>query len=171
MLSYFKDCQLKNSGFFYAFQMDVEGQLANCFWVDSRSRMAYKYFGDVVTFDPTYLTNRYKMPFVPFTGVNHHQQSILFGCALLWDETEDSFFWLLSTWLEAMDGVFPKTIITDQDMAITNAVVRVFPEVNHHYCMWHIQKKVPEHLNYIYHEHREFKNQFHKCIHQSITIE
>ncbi|XP_058752209.1 protein FAR1-RELATED SEQUENCE 5-like [Vicia villosa] len=171
MLSYFKDCQLKNPGFFYAFQMDVEGQLANCFWVDSRSRMAYKYFGDVVTFDPTYLTNRYKMPFVPFTGVNHHQQSILFGCALLWDETEDSFFWLLSTWVEATNGVCPKTIITDQDMAITNAVARVFPKVNHHYCMWHIQKKVPEYLNYIYHEHGEFKNQFHKCIHQSITVE
>jgi hypothetical protein len=53
--------------------------------------MAYKYFGDIVTFDPTYLTNKYKIPFVPFTRVNHHQQSILFGCALLWDEAEESF--------------------------------------------------------------------------------
>jgi hypothetical protein len=166
MLSYFKNCQLKNPGFFYAFQMDADGKLANCFWVDSRSRMAYKYFGDVVTFDPTYLTNKYKMPFVPFTGVNHHQQSILFGCALLWDETEESFVWLLSTWLEAMDGVCPKTIITDQDAAISNAVARVFPQVNHHYCMWHIEKKVPQYLNHIYHEHSEFKSQFYKCIHQ-----
>ncbi|CAJ2645475.1 unnamed protein product [Trifolium pratense] len=171
MLSYFKNCQLKNPGFFYAFQMDADGKLANCFWVDSRSRMAYKYFGDVVTFDPTYLTNKYKMPFVPFTGVNHHQQSILFGCALLWDETEESFVWLLSTWLEAMDGVSPKIIITDQDAAISNAVAKVFPHVNHHYCMWHIEKKVPQYLNHIYHEHSEFKNQFYKCIHQSTTIE
>lgn len=73
MLSYFKNCQLKITEFFYSFQMDAEGQLANCSWVDSRSRMAYKYFGEVVTFDPTYLTNRFKMPFVPFTGVNLHQ--------------------------------------------------------------------------------------------------
>ncbi|XVF08841.1 hypothetical protein REPUB_Repub07fG0038400 [Reevesia pubescens] len=58
MLTYFKECQTKNPRFFYAIQMDVEGQLANCFWVDSRSRMAYKYFGDVVAFDLTYLTNR-----------------------------------------------------------------------------------------------------------------
>ncbi|KAI5424676.1 hypothetical protein KIW84_030748 [Lathyrus oleraceus] len=126
MLSYFKSCQLKNPGFFYAFQMEAEGILANCFWVDSRSKMAYKYFGDVVTFDPTYLTNKYKMPFVPFTGVNHHQQSILFGCALLWDETIESFFWLLSTWLEAMSGISPKTIITDQDAAISNAVAKYY---------------------------------------------
>lgn len=171
MLSYFKNCQLKNPGFFYAFQMDAEGKLTNCFWVDSRSRVAYKYFGDVVTFDPTYLKNKYKTPFVPITGVNHHQQSILFGCALLWDEAVESFDWLLSTWLEAMSGVCPKTVITDQHTAITNAVARVFPKVNHHYCMWHIEEKVPEHMDHIYHGHSEFKNHFYKCIHQSITIE
>lgn len=90
---------------------------------------------------------------------------------MLWDETEESFVSLLSTWLEAMSGVCPKTIITNQDAAITNAVARVFLDVNHHYCMWHIEKKVPEYLNYIYHEHSEFKNQFHRCIHQSITLE
>jgi len=127
--------------------------------------MTYKYFGDVVTFDPTYLTNKYKMSFVPFTRVNHHQQSILFGCALLWGETEESFVWLLCTWLKAMDEVSLNTIIIDQDTVISNAVAKVFPEVNHHYCVWHIEKKVLEYLNHIYHEHSEFKNQFHKCIH------
>ncbi|XP_048427662.1 protein FAR1-RELATED SEQUENCE 5-like [Pyrus x bretschneideri] len=54
--------------------------------------MAYHYFGDVVTFDTTYMTNKYDMPFTPFTGVNHHWQSIQFGCALLQDETEVTFF-------------------------------------------------------------------------------
>jgi len=93
--------------------MDIEDKLSNCFWVDSRSKMAYKYFGNVVTFDPTHLTNKYEMPFVPFIGVNHHQQSILFGCAMLWDETEESFVLLLCTWLEAMDKVSHKTSITD----------------------------------------------------------
>jgi len=29
MLSYFKNCQPKNPWFFYAFQMDAEGKLAN----------------------------------------------------------------------------------------------------------------------------------------------
>ncbi|KAK6794317.1 hypothetical protein RDI58_007770 [Solanum bulbocastanum] len=77
--------------------MDVNGHLANCFWVDARSRIAYKNSGEVVVFDPTYLTKKYKMPFVPFTGVNNHHQSILFGCALLWDETQDTFEWLLHT--------------------------------------------------------------------------
>ncbi|XP_022853627.1 protein FAR1-RELATED SEQUENCE 5-like [Olea europaea var. sylvestris] len=39
---------------------------------DNRCRQAYKEFGDVVTFDTTYLTNKYDMPFAPFVGVNHH---------------------------------------------------------------------------------------------------
>ena len=26
-------------------------------------------------------------------------------------------------------------------------------------------------MNYVYHEHSEFKNQFYKCIHQSVTVE
>ena len=52
------------------------------------SRMAYQYFGDVMILDIIYKTNKYNMPFAPFTGLNHHCQSILFGCALLQDETE-----------------------------------------------------------------------------------
>ncbi|KAH9795178.1 protein FAR1-RELATED SEQUENCE [Citrus sinensis] len=42
-------------------------------------RVAYKDFGDVVTFDTTYLINKYDMSFAPFIGVNHHDQSILLG--------------------------------------------------------------------------------------------
>jgi len=37
--------------------------------------------------------------------------------------------------------------------------------------MWHIEKKVPEYLNHIYHKHSELKYQFYKCIYQSTTID
>ena len=53
--------------------------------------MAYQYFGDVVTFDATYQINHYKMSFVPFTGVNYHYQSMMFGCTLLVNETAKSY--------------------------------------------------------------------------------
>ncbi|XP_074327979.1 protein FAR-RED IMPAIRED RESPONSE 1-like [Apium graveolens] len=36
-------------------------------------------FNDVVVFDVTYKTNSFSLPFAPFTGVNHHWQSTLFG--------------------------------------------------------------------------------------------
>ena len=63
---------------FYAIQVDENRNMRNCFWADARSRMTYQYFGDV-TFDSTYLPNYYGMSFVPFTGVNHHHQSVMFG--------------------------------------------------------------------------------------------
>jgi hypothetical protein len=47
--------------FFFAIKVDDNGCMGNCFWVDARSHAAYQYFGDVVPFDATYLTNRYKM--------------------------------------------------------------------------------------------------------------
>jgi zinc finger SWIM domain-containing protein 3 len=47
------------------------------FWADARSRAAYEFFNDVITFDTTYLTNRYDMPFASFARVNHHGQSII----------------------------------------------------------------------------------------------
>ncbi|KAF3653472.1 hypothetical protein FXO38_15630 [Capsicum annuum] len=162
---------ISNPGFFYAIQIDVDGRLANCFWVDARSRIAYKNFGEVVVFDPTYLINKYKMPFVPFIGVNNHHQSILFGFALLWDETQDTFEWLLRTWQEAMFGVVPRTIITDQHATITNAFARVFPNSAHHFCMWHITKKISEHLSHVYHQYDNFSSKFSWCIHGMTTPE
>lgn len=87
---------------FYAIQCDDEDRMINFFWVDGRARLSYQFFGDVVTFDTTYKTNKYDMPFAPFTGLNHHFQSILFGCALLQDETQKSFEWLFTFILETM---------------------------------------------------------------------
>ena len=73
--------QEMNDGFYAVMDLDDESRLRNVFWADARSRAAYKYFGDVVTFDMMYLTNIYKMSFAPFVGVNHHGQLILWG----WD--------------------------------------------------------------------------------------
>ncbi|XP_073153673.1 protein FAR-RED IMPAIRED RESPONSE 1-like [Henckelia pumila] len=53
-------------GFFFSLDLDDDGRLKNVFCADNRSRKAYKEFGDVVTFDTTYLTNKYDMPFALF---------------------------------------------------------------------------------------------------------
>jgi hypothetical protein len=78
------------------------------------------------------------MLFTPFPGLsNHRRQSILFGCTLLQDESESSFTWLFETWLEAMNGKKPISIITDQDLAIRAALAKVFPETRYRVCLWH----------------------------------
>ncbi|XP_059431562.1 protein FAR-RED ELONGATED HYPOCOTYL 3-like [Corylus avellana] len=70
--------QATDSGFYFAVDSDDDSRLKNVFWIDARSRASFESFGDVVTFDTTYLTNKYGMPFAPFVGVNHHGwQSLL----------------------------------------------------------------------------------------------
>jgi hypothetical protein len=170
VFNYCKHKQAENSDFFYAIQCDDEARMVNFFWIDARSRLAYQHFGDVVTFDTTYKTNKYSMPFAPFTGLNHHLQSILFGCALLRDESEISFTWLFETWLQAMNGKKPISIITDQDLAIGAAVAKVFPNTRHRLCLWHIRKKFPEKLAHIYHKDSKFKYELKICIRESPTV-
>ena len=48
-----------------------------------------------------------------FVGLNHHQEIVTFGAALLYDETADSFIWLFQTFLQAMSGKAPKRIFID----------------------------------------------------------
>jgi len=98
----------------------------------------------VVTFDTTYLTNRYEMPFAPFVGVNHHGQSILLGAALISSEDTETFVWLFETWLNCMNERAPSAIITDQNRAMKNAIRKVFLNTRHRWCLWHKLKKLPE---------------------------
>ncbi|XP_035541693.1 protein FAR-RED IMPAIRED RESPONSE 1-like [Juglans regia] len=152
-------------------ELDDDDRLKSVFWADARSRGAYNYFGDVVTFDTTYLTNRYGMPFAPFVGVNHHGQSILLGAGLISSEDTESFIWLFKTWLDCMDGKAPNAIITDQDRAMKNAIAIVFPHTRHRYCLWHILRKVPEKLG----SHGQYKcglkSKLLSCVYDSLTIE
>ena len=105
--------QGKNSNFYHALDLDDELRVQNVFWVDARSRAAYESFHDVIIFDTTYLTNKYDMPFAPFIGINHHGESIIFGCGLLSGEDTDSFVWVFRQWLQSMCGIAPKAIIID----------------------------------------------------------
>ena len=78
MLDFFRLRQQIDADFFFEVEPDEDNVAKNIFWVDGRSRRAYQEFGDVIIFDTTYHTNKYKMSFALFVGVNHHQQSIFF---------------------------------------------------------------------------------------------
>lgn len=53
--------------------------------------------------------------FPPIIGVNNHGSTMLFGIGLLKDEKIESFKWILTTFVEAMNRKEPKYIIIDQD--------------------------------------------------------
>jgi len=72
-----------NNSFYYEIDTNAENIIINVFWADTRSRVVSVDFGNVISLDTTYLTNKYNMSFAPFVGVNHHGHSILLGCGLL----------------------------------------------------------------------------------------
>ncbi|XP_006665148.2 protein FAR1-RELATED SEQUENCE 5-like [Oryza brachyantha] len=72
MVDYFILRQQGDPEFFFAIEPDEDNFAKNIFWVDGRSRRAYKDLGDVTTFDTTYNTNQYSMPMAPFLGVSPH---------------------------------------------------------------------------------------------------
>ncbi|KAF5447650.1 hypothetical protein F2P56_033186 [Juglans regia] len=143
---YFDRMREMNDGFVSVMDMDDEFRVKNVFWADARSRAAYEYFGNVITFDTMFLTNRYSIPFVAFVGVNHHGQSILLGAGLISGEDTSTFVWLFRAWLKCMHDRAPKAIITDHDQAMKSAISIVFPDTRHRYCLWHIMRKLPEKL-------------------------
>ncbi|KAL2526724.1 Protein FAR1-RELATED SEQUENCE 5 [Abeliophyllum distichum] len=147
LIEYFTFEKERSPNFYFDYEIDSDNKLVHCFWADLEARRSYAYFGDAVVFDTTYNTNKYSMIFVPFVGVNHHAQTILFACGLLSDKSTESFVWLFSKFLEAMHRQPPHIIITDQDAAIAKAISMVLPFTFHRYCIWHILNKFSEKIN------------------------
>jgi zinc finger SWIM domain-containing protein 3 len=106
----------------------------------------YAYFGDVVSFDTTFGTNKESMSFEVFVGFNHFRETVVFGVVLMYDETFESFKCLFETFLKAHNGKQPKTIYTDQDAAMRKTVKEVFLEAWHGLCTFHIMQNVVKHL-------------------------
>lgn len=152
---FFGTMQNKNPNFFYLLDLDKKGRLRNLFWSDARSQAAYEYFGqrEVVYFDTSYLTEKYDLPLVFFTGMNNHGQSVLFGTGLLSDLSADSYTWLFRAFLACMKHQYPNAIITEHYNAILDAAREVFSQVRHRLCLYRIMRDVAENLK----THAEFK--------------
>ncbi|XP_028085082.1 protein FAR1-RELATED SEQUENCE 5-like [Camellia sinensis] len=165
---YFLRMKKQNSNFFYVMNFGDDGYVRNFFWADARSRVTYEAFGDVVTCDTTYLMNKYDLPLALFVGVNHHGQSILFGCGLLSSEDTNTYVWLFKSWLSCMLGHPPKAIITDQCSAMQNAIHIVFLEARHRWCLWHVMKKLLEKLRG-YSQYEPIKLALQNVVYDSFT--
>jgi len=93
-LDLIRDLRKSDPGFMFSVDTDEDGRIRTLMWTNSHSKMQFEHFGDVVSFDTTFKTNMYDMPFGLFVGVNNHFQTILYGGVLMTDEKIDSFRWV-----------------------------------------------------------------------------
>nr|ABF95759.1 transposon protein, putative, unclassified [Oryza sativa Japonica Group] len=170
-LEFFRRKKEKDPHFFYEFDLDESKKVKNLFWTDGRSREWYEKYGDVVSFDTTYFTNRYNLPFAPFVGISGHGNTIVFGCAFLHDETSETFKWLFRTFLKAMSQKEPKTIITDQDGAMRSAIAQVFQNAKHINCFFHIVKKAFNLFGNLFKAKEGLYDEYEDIINNSVTEE
>lgn len=117
--------QSEDPDVFFRFRLKENGKLESIFWRDSIMREDYLAFGDVTIFDTTYKTNKYNLICGFFVGINNHWKTSMFGCFFLGDETTESFVWVLQTFLKSMGHVAPVSVFTDQDQAMSNAILKV----------------------------------------------
>ncbi|GKC20717.1 regulation of nuclear pre-mRNA domain-containing protein 1B [Tanacetum coccineum] len=127
----------------FTFQYKVENsELVAMFWADEVAKCNYKEFGDIVSFDATFNSNKHNMKFVPFIGVDNHKKCVTLGSGMLLHEDTESYMWLLKTFITAFLKE-PMMIVTDQDGAMKRAIEAVFTKAKHKLCMWHIMQKIP----------------------------
>ncbi|CAL2247213.1 unnamed protein product [Prunus armeniaca] len=164
-------CYLKAKGamdpeFFCKFSVDEENRLGNLFWRDSTSLLDYIAYGDVLIFDSTYKTNVYDKPLVLFVGSNNYRSTVMFGCALLQDETFETYKWLLETFMASMKDKKPISILTDGDEAMRKAIDDVFPMSNHRLCSWHVSRNAQNNL-----KDDELLRNFQACIWEPFALD
>ncbi|KAJ4769569.1 Protein FAR1-RELATED SEQUENCE 6 [Rhynchospora pubera] len=145
LMDYFDKMQDENPFFFYSLDLNELGQVRSALWVDARSRSAFRYFGDVVTFEVANFADQYDDVYlVSFIGTNHHAQTVLLGCGILSGTIISSYQWIFKTWMRCMGDKPPVAIITAYSKEIDTSVKSVFPDVKHRFCLWHVLKDLPE---------------------------
>lgn len=155
-----------DDAFQYDYTIDENRKLEHIIWAFGDSIRAYEAFGDVVLFDTTYRINRYEMPLGIWVGVDNHGNSIIFGCVLLRNEKIPSFTWALKNFLAFVKGKCPRTILTDQDPALKEAIAAELPNTKHAFCIWHIVAKLSSWFSSPLGErYNDFKYEFHKVYH------
>jgi hypothetical protein len=121
-LKFVDKLQAKNMGIVLKMDTDSNNTVKSILWTDTRSIMDYQLYSEFLSFDTTFSTNKYNMPFVPFISINGQGRTIVFAWALLEDEKKETFKWALKTFVDVMGGKKPQLIITDQDKATKEAI-------------------------------------------------
>ncbi|XP_015939870.1 protein FAR-RED IMPAIRED RESPONSE 1-like [Arachis duranensis] len=143
---------------YYEHIVDVKGVLQALFWCDGRSQLDYEVFGDVLAFDATYKKNKL-CPVVVFFGVNNHNQTVIFGSALVTDESKEVYVWLLQQLLTVMKEKTLVSVITDGFPSIKFAIEAVFPNAHHRLCAWHLIQNATSNVG-----NPKFTFMFKKCM-------
>jgi hypothetical protein len=147
LLRHLANEKLHNSEWFFEFQLTGnEQRLSSLIWMSPEQRLCYTRFHEVLLFDCTAGTNRHDMVLCLLIVVDNNTRSRLIASALLEDETENSFIWVLQQLKISSNEIYPRVIYTDNDPAMANAISSIFPQSKHNLCIFHIDLNLKKNL-------------------------
>ena len=164
LLNYLPDQSLSDPSFYHVVQLDAEDKVANIFWADTKMVTDSGQFGDVVSFDIVSRNNTSLRLFASFIGFNNYGETVLLGMALMYDDTVESFQWLLETFLRAMSGRAPRTFFSRQDAVVAKAISFVMPQTRHAICTWHLKQIAKKKLSHLIRGGCNVMREFKACI-------
>ncbi|RHZ82368.1 hypothetical protein Glove_109g371 [Diversispora epigaea] len=102
---------------------DTSNRLIGIFWMSPEQRQRWIKFYDVIIHDNTARTNKYNYPLSLFILIDNYNRSKLAAQAIIQDERQESYEWLLQCCLEAL-----------------------FPKTYHIQCLFHLYLNLPKNL-------------------------
>lgn len=123
-------------------ELDSDGHLTVLFCMHRSCVEMLRRHPWVLSMDCTYKTNRYGLPLLDIVSLVSTGQTCFIAFAFIRDEKQDTYETVLKCLAEAYRALnlqYPRTILTDKERALINAINTVFPETKIISCIWHIE--------------------------------
>ncbi|XP_058217748.1 PKS-NRPS hybrid synthetase cheA-like [Rhododendron vialii] len=135
--------KLQEYGYIEFNRKDDNDCVKDLFWSHPTSGDMLRAFPRVLLMDCTYKTNRYRFPLLQIVGITSTERTFSAAFAFIDGEKEENYTWVLEKLKSIMDpAALPGVIVTDRELALVNAITRVFPTASHLLCRWHIGQNV-----------------------------
>ncbi|CAB4418039.1 unnamed protein product [Rhizophagus irregularis] len=122
-----------------------ERRLNSLFWMSPDQVNAYERYHDIVIVDTTSKTNQFDMILMLIIVVDNNFRNIIVAAAILEDETEATFTWILQELKNSCD-LTPTVLYSDADPALISAIKTNYPETHHFHCIFHIDLNLKKNL-------------------------
>lgn len=133
---------------FYTSENRTTNVVENIFFTHDLSWKMWCAFPHVVILDATYKTNMYMLPFVQLVGMTSTNQTFSIAHAFISAEKVENYVWVLERLKSLLvPGMEPSVIVTDRELSLVRACEKVFPEVKHNLCRFHVQQNIDRQLN------------------------
>ena len=123
-----------------------ECRLSGVFWMSPSQQELYQRFSDILLSDNTCKTNKYNMYLSVLMVKDNYGRFRNIANALIEDELSSTYVWILQCLAKATNNIVPKSIWTDSEPGLINAISQVFPNTPHFYCLYHIWQNVIKNL-------------------------